>query len=292
MTCARDADLPEHLCGGLAVGFDEGGEFLRRVGFRDERRRLVERLHLRGCDRRRECGIELRHHRLRRFGRRECPKVALQAGIDAGFGERRQLGHEARALRPHRHQRLDRAGGDLRRRGAKAHVGDVDLAGVDRGVHLGGAALVRNRLDRDAGLGRDPAQIDVRQGCRAPGAPVDLAGIGLRVGDHLRVGVERRPGVRHQQVVGPRQPDHRRKAPLRIVRQIGKHLRIVGETVRHGDADGLPVRHCARAGRHAEHRARARPVLDDDRRAECLRQPLADDAGERIGRRRPPRRAR
>ena len=148
----------------------------------------------------------------------------------------------------------------------------------------GAGALVGNMHQRDAGGARKIFAGDVARGAGAGGAEIDLAGIGLGVGDQLGHGLGRERGIHHQRI--RRIADHadRRKILARIVADILVERRSdrqrAGIAEQQRVAVGIALRH--RLG--ADGAAGAGAVVDHDFFAEQFAHLVGNAAADDRGR--------
>ena len=112
---------------------------------------------------------------------------------------------------------------------------------------------------------------------------VDLAGIGFRIGDELGHGLrrKRRMNLHHQRNAADQRHRHgvAHEAEAEIVEQ-----RRIDAVRRHAEQQRVTVRRRAHDRFGCDVSARARPVVDHDRLADPVRQPLADHAGDDVRR--------
>jgi hypothetical protein len=106
---------------------------------------------------------------------------------------------------------------------------------------------------------------------------VDLARIGLGIGDELGDGLGRHVRVHHHHVGEQHRPGNRRAVANEIERQLVVERRIDG-VVGSDEADGVAVGERAQRRRHADISTGADLVLDDKLLAQAFRQILSDDA--------------
>ena len=129
-------------------------------------------------------------------------------------------------------------------------------------------------------LNNSPGHVDA--GADAGRSEVELAGIGFRVGDELGNGGDRDRLVHHQDV---RHADHARDR-RDVTNEIEAQLvveRVVDRVRRNHLEQRVAVRRGLHHGLGPDIAAGARPVLDDDRLTEPLRQPLRHQTGQDVG---------
>ena len=170
----------------------------------------------------------------------------------------------------------------LDQREARRHPvdGEIDAAG-QKPLHDLGAALVRDEHGVDAG---EPAeQIAGEPRGDDAGAVVELAGIGLGLGDQLLHGL-RAVGANDQQRGVLRGQRDRREVLKRVVGQILGGDRVHHQRDVHGDQQRVAVRRGLRDLLCADRGIAAGAVLDHDRLAPALGQLLAEQACHEVGR--------
>ena len=148
-----------------------------------------------------------------------------------------------------------------RHRGRERHHRDLDVAGDQRRVDLRVAAE-RHREDVDAGRVLDHLHGQVQRIADAARSVVELAGIGLGLGDQLLHRGDAGFRARHQDEVGGDELRHRREVVDRVERQ------AVVERGRDGGAvgvlqDGVAIRRRFRDLVGGERAAGAGAILDD-----------------------------
>ena len=207
-------------------------------------------------------------------------QVSERKPLHAGLADGRHLGHRVDALRRRHRQHLRLLRLVLRAHRVDLEEQQVDVAG-DEIVHgLRGAAIGHVRELR-AGDAREQFAGEMRRGADALRAEIDLARIGLGIGDQLGHGVRRKFRPHHQRV-RDRGHDRQRlergriEVELLVNDHVGRQRRRLRRQQR--VAVGLGLGH--RLG--AEIAAGAGPVLHHERLAPHLRQPVGDHAGDDV----------
>jgi hypothetical protein len=203
-----------------------------------------------------------------------------------GLGDRRHVGHRARALRGRDRERLELAGLDVGRRGRQVVEVEVDLAAEQRELRRV-AAGVRDVDHEDARLRLEHLAGQVAGAAVAARAVVELARVALRVrhqvGDARDAEPVRHLGAHHQHVRHLRDAGDRREVADRVVRQLRVEPGI--DRVRRDGAhdDRRAVGRGLGHGVGAEVAAGAGTVLDDHR-AEAVLHLLGERAGDDVER--------
>ena len=169
---------------------------------------------------------------------------------------------------------------DLRHGGGQALEHQVHLARHEVGVG-GRAAFVGNVDDIQTGgeLEQFPGQVG--GGARTAGGVIELAGVGLGVGDQFPqvVGWHLGVGQQHIRVGG----DHRDGNKLvRVVAQFFVKALVDGERPGGRQHQGVAITGGVKERLGANVAASADPVFDDDRLTPLGLQPLADDARQGV----------
>ena len=147
---------------------------------------------------------------------------------------------------------------------------------------IGSTARIWHVHEIDAGRCLEQFERQVADGARAERRDIDLARIGFRMRDELGEGLRGNPWVHHQHQRQLGQPGDRRDVALKIERQ-----RFVERGIDRVGGDGEQQR--VAVGRRIDHRldadigAAARLVLDHDRLAEPVRQPLRQEPRNQVG---------
>ena len=150
-------------------------------------------------------------------------------------------------------------------------------------VSAGARAAIGDVLQVDAGHRLEQLAGDVLHRAAAGRGHVDLARIGLGVGDELRNGVDRERGMHLHHVRHADDAGDRRHVADEVEIELLVERRVDG-------VRGRDEQQRVAVGRRAHHRlgrdvaAGARPALDHERLPEPLGQPLADEPGEDVGR--------
>src|SRR5829696_5448450 len=229
-----------------------------------------------------DLGVELVDDRLRRAGRRHEaePDRRLVAG-DAGLGDRRHVGQDARARQPGDAERPHLPGLDVRR-----HRGD----GVDHHLHMAAddavarlaAAAVRHVDDVGAAHRFEQLAGHMVGRAGAGGGVVERARPRLRVGHEFLQVLRRHRGMDEEHEVGIVDRRHRHEIAHQLVGLLRDQRLVRGVGVRHHE-QRVPVRRRLRGLVGADDGAGARPVLDHERPLERFAEILADEAGVDVG---------
>ena len=145
------------------------------------------------------------------------------------------------------------------------------------------AALVGHADEIGAGARLEQLGGQMRQAARAGVREVELARIGLRVGDEFLHALPRRGGMHHEDLVALGNLRDRREALRRIVAGARRHRRDHGEHAGVADQQRQAVGRRGRDRARADRAARAGTVLHDRRLAE-LRQDLREEPRRNVGR--------
>jgi hypothetical protein len=124
---------------------------------------------------------------------------------------------------------------------------------------------------------------EVARGSVARRSHVDLARIGLGIGDEFGNRRRRKGGIDHHYVRHVHDRGDRRDVTNEDVTE-PLIKRLVNGIIRPDREQGVTVRRCTHDSLSANGASSARPVLDDERLAEPVRQPVPDQAGDDVGR--------
>ena len=246
-----------------------------------QRREAV--LHLLREQRLVDLGVQLRHDLLRRA--RRCGDAEPCARVEPGqacLGHRGEVGHRGRALQARHGDALEASRLHVRHRcdGDCEHHLHLPADQVGKG---GCIALVRHVRDLDAGALLQHLAREVAGVAAARRGEVDLARVGLEVGDQFTQRIDGDGRVHDQQVRHVGDEGHGHEVAARVERQVA----VQGGVDRYGGRgyvdDGVAVRWGAHGGFDADVAARTRAVVDDHRLPEGVRELLAYRTRKRVG---------
>ena len=236
-----------------------------------------------GTDRAFDRRGEFFDHRLRRSGRRHDahPQHALVAG-QSHLGDGRHLRQLRRTCPRRVGERAQLARRDVLIGGRIGVHLELHLSGQQVG-HGGRGAAIRNMRDLDAEAAQQQLHRDVRQRAVAGRGIVQLAGIGLGVGDEALEVRERRRRMAHQQLGHFRHHGDRHEILLGVERQFRLQRRVDG-VVRRGEQQRVAVGRGLGGRVGCDHAARAAAVLDHERGLQIVRHPRGDEPRHQIDR--------
>ncbi len=200
------------------------------------------------------------------------PGVDGEIGI-AALDERRHVRQVRPAFRPGDGERAKLAGLDLRNEDQHAVDGEMRLPANEIG-HRRRRAFVGNVGDVESGLGLEQGAQEMRRRAEA-GAVVELARVGLGVGDELRDRLRRHVGPDHHDVRQQRRGRDRDEVLERIDVEARIERGRDAERAGRAEQQRIAVGIGCGCGLEADGGARAGAVLDDHLLAEACRHRLA-----------------